>query len=73
MTRQEGLDAGQLAEAAMAEGEFAPLLGWLRNKVHRHGGRYEPGELVERATGRPLSAEDLLAYLRQTTSEAYAS
>lgn len=56
---------------AFARGEFAPLLGWLRENVHRHGRRYEASELVERATGRPLAADDLLAYLRESTQRAY--
>lgn len=58
-------------EAAFAEGSFSPLLDWLRRKVHHHGGRYTAGELLERATGRPLSSDDLLAYLRRTVSDAY--
>jgi carboxypeptidase Taq len=39
--------------AEMQRGEFGALLGWLRENIHRHGSRYEPDELVERATGRP--------------------
>lgn len=58
-------------EAAFAEGSFAPLLAWLRREVHHHGGRYPASELIERATGRPLSSDDLLAYLRQTVADAY--
>lgn len=68
-------DAAQEAlgpqEEAFARGEFAPLLDWLRRNVHEHGARYEASELIERATGRPLSAEPLLAYLRETTERAY--
>jgi hypothetical protein len=29
--------------AEMARGEFGALLGWLRENIHRHGSRYEPG------------------------------
>jgi carboxypeptidase Taq len=65
-----GRELGDL-EAAFAEGEFRPLLDWLRDKVHRHGSRYQAPELVERATGRPLAAADLLAYLRGTAQEVY--
>ncbi len=49
-------------EAAFAEGRFAPLLGWLRENVHRHGRRYLPPELIERATGEPPTARYLIAY-----------
>ena len=58
-------------EAAFAEGEFQPLLDWLRREIHCHGSRYEASELIERATGKPLSPDDLLSYLRQTTKEVY--
>ena len=36
-------------EWAFSRGDFSPLLGWLRDKVHAHGSRWEPAELVERA------------------------
>ncbi len=48
----------------LARGEFGALLGWLREHVHRHGRKYLPAELVERATGEPINARAYLAYLR---------
>ena len=51
-----------LAEG-FAEGQFAPLLTWLREQIHRHGRRYSPRQLCERVTGRPLSAEPLMRHL----------
>ncbi|MEE8523459.1 MAG: carboxypeptidase M32 [Thermoanaerobaculia bacterium] len=65
-------DLGDLEEA-FARGEFRSLLDWMRDRIHRHGGRYEAPELVERATGKPVAADDLLAYLRRTTEEVYGS
>ena len=59
-----GRDLGDL-DAAFARGEFAPLREWLRDKVHRHGQRYLPRELITRATGAPPSVEPLLAHLRR--------
>jgi len=53
-------------DAAFARGEFAPLLGWLRENVHAHGSLLEADELVRRATGRPLSPRD---YLDARTAE----
>ena len=38
-------------EEAFADGNFRTLREWLREKVHRHGKRYKPAELIERATG----------------------
>ena len=46
-----------------AEGQFAPLLAWLREQIHRHGRRSRPGQLCEQVTGRPLSAEPLMRHL----------
>jgi carboxypeptidase Taq len=51
-------------DSQFARGDFAPLLGWLRQNIHRHGKRYRAGELVKRVTGKELSAEPLLKHLR---------
>jgi carboxypeptidase Taq len=45
------------------EGEFGTLLGWLRENVYQPGRKYMAPELVERATGRPLSIEPYTHYL----------
>jgi carboxypeptidase Taq len=58
-------------ERSLEEGDFAPLLGWLRDRVHRHGSRYPPRELLERACGEPPSAEPFLAYLEGVAAEVY--
>ncbi len=52
-------------EAELARGQYAGLLGWLRDKVHRHGSRYSPQQLMEKATGEPTRAAGHLEYLRQ--------
>jgi carboxypeptidase Taq len=48
----------------LAEGKYAGLLGWLREKIHRHGRRYPSRELMLRATGEPLRADYFLDYLK---------
>jgi carboxypeptidase Taq len=45
------------------KGEFGTLLGWLRENVHRHGAKFTPSELVQRATGRDLTIEPYMSYL----------
>ncbi len=45
-------------------GDFRPLLGWLRTEVHGFGRQLESEPLVERATGRPVSADWLADSLR---------
>jgi carboxypeptidase Taq len=50
-------------DGSLAQGEFAPLRDWLRQKIHSQGRRYSAGELVQRVTGQPLSSSALLRYL----------
>ncbi|MCK6461021.1 MAG: carboxypeptidase M32 [Planctomycetes bacterium] len=63
-------DLGDL-EGAFARGEFAPLREWLAARIHRHGRRYPPAELIERATGAPPSPEPLLSHLERRAAEVY--
>jgi carboxypeptidase Taq len=51
-------------DAEFRSGRFQGLKGWLHDKIHRFGQRYRAGELCQRVTGRPLSHQPLLAYLR---------
>jgi len=53
------------------KGEFAPLLGWLRKKIHAEGRRYRPAELVERVTGKPPSPEPLIRQLSEKYGAVY--
>lgn len=53
----KGLD-GQIAK-----GQFAPLKRWLNKNIHAHGKRYRAGELCEKITGKPLSADPLMRHL----------
>jgi len=48
----------------LAAGQYGRLLGWMREKIHRHGRRYSPPELIERATGEPMRASYFLDYLK---------
>jgi carboxypeptidase Taq len=58
-------------EEEFARGEFAWLLGWLRENIHAQGRRYSALELVRRATGEELSPRALVAYLRQRYGMLY--
>ncbi|HEY7139426.1 MAG TPA: carboxypeptidase M32 [Methylomirabilota bacterium] len=50
-------------DAALAAGDAEPLLAFLRERVHRLGSLFSTRELVQRATGAPLSIEPLVAHL----------
>ena len=56
---------------ALAEGEFAPLLDWLRERIYHHGRKFLPQELVRQATGRALEPGPYLAYLRRKFGALY--
>jgi len=72
--------AAQLFEAAcrelaglpdcLARGDFAPLVGWLRPRVHETASREDTGRIIEQATGRGLSAEPYQRHLRRRYLEA---
>ena len=58
-------------EEEFARGNFLPLLDWLRQNIHQHGMRYRAADLVQVVTGKPLSHEPLMAYLRSKYGELY--
>jgi carboxypeptidase Taq len=57
--------------AQMAHGEFGSLHAWLREHLYRHGRKFTPDELVERATGGPMRIAPYIAYLRAKYGEIY--
>jgi carboxypeptidase Taq len=52
-------------ESAIARGEFAPLLAWLRTNVHGKGSLLGTAELIESATGQPLDGTLFVRHLRR--------
>jgi carboxypeptidase Taq len=64
---REDLDVDGLVR----EGEFEPIHDWMTEHVHRHGQRYETEELVEVATGEPLTADYFVDYAREKFGELY--
>lgn len=59
-------------ESQISQGDFSPLLNWLRQNIHRHGKRYDTNTLVQRVTGQPLSPDALIAYLRERYLPLYS-
>ncbi len=58
-------------EEQIACGEFAYLLNWQRDHVMAHGAKFTFPELCERATGKALSWEPTMTYLRTKYGEVY--
>ena len=47
----------------ISKGEFAPILAWLRDKIHRRGRLNTALEITKQATGEALSCGALLRHL----------
>ena len=47
------------------KGDFSELNNWLKEKVHKHGSVYKPGELIKNITGEELNSKYFLKYLRE--------
>jgi carboxypeptidase Taq len=55
----------------IAAGELAGLREWLREHVHRHGGKFESSELLQRVVGGPIEVGPFISYLKGKLSEVY--
>jgi len=53
------------------QGNFNELLTWLRAKVHIHGHKYDPQDLVQKVTGSKITPEPYVRYLTTKYSEIY--
>jgi carboxypeptidase Taq len=58
-------------EEEFGRGDFAWLLAWLREHIHRQGRRYSALDLVRRVTGEELSPRHLVDYLRNRYGNLY--
>jgi len=55
----------------IGRGDSAPVLAWLRDRIHRHGRVKSAGELVQEITGEPLDAGYFIDYLNGKYGELY--
>jgi len=53
------------------QGEFSALLTWLRQKIHVHGAKFEPQELVQRVTGSKIDPTAYVRYLQAKFGQIY--
>lgn len=68
---QSALEEHPQITREMENGDMKTLLCWLRRKVHCHGRKFKPAQLLQRATGAPLRLEPYLEYLRSTYGGVY--
>jgi carboxypeptidase Taq len=59
------------ASAGIGQGEFGELRRWLTENLYRHGRKFSPPELIQKATGSPLQVAPYIAYLRRKYGELY--
>jgi carboxypeptidase Taq len=55
----------------IAKGQFEAILGWMREHVHQYGRKFEPQEIMQKATGSKITPEPYMAYLNQKYGEIY--
>ena len=53
------------------KGKFEGLLGWLCEKIHRYGRKYDPQDLVQKATGSRIDSAPYVRYLTGKYSDIY--
>jgi carboxypeptidase Taq len=59
-------------EGKIESGDFAPIKGWLKNKVHRHGRRYPSLDaMFEDQLGEPLNPTYFITYLTNKYTDLY--
>ena len=44
-------------------GEFSTLRAWMRDRIYQHGSKFTAAEIVQRATGGPMTIDPYMDYL----------
>lgn len=55
----------------IAQGKFDTVLGWMQEQIHQYGSKYEPQELMLKATGSKITPEPYIEYLKTKYGEIY--
>jgi carboxypeptidase Taq len=58
-------------EATLIANDFKTIKAWLADKIHRHGGIYEPKELLMEVTGEPFNPQYYVDYLIAKATALY--
>jgi carboxypeptidase Taq len=65
------LNANPSIPDEIRQGQFGTLHGWLKENVYQHGSKFTANELVERATGGPLTIMPYIHYLQTKYGQLY--
>ncbi len=55
----------------IAQGNFGTLRGWLTQQLYQHGRKFTAPDLIQHATGQPLSIAPYIRHLRSKYGELY--
>lgn len=55
----------------IAKGNTSELLAWLRENIHQHGRLYEAEELCKRVTGKGLTIDPFIEYVKEKYGALY--
>jgi len=58
-------------DAQFAAGDFSALRRWLGERVHVHGRRHDPADLIRDVAGGPLDPGPYVTYLREKVEAVY--
>lgn len=58
-------------DVQIRKGKFDSLLGWLREKIHVFGHKYDPQDLVQRVTGSKIDSAPYVRYLTGKYNDIY--
>lgn len=53
------------------QGDFTTLHSWLKHNIYQQGRKFTAAEMMQRVTGKLLSTEPLLQYIRQKFGKLY--
>lgn len=59
-------------DAALAEGNYQPLLDWLTEHFYRHGRAFTANEILQQCSGQELHVQPYLDYLNTKFGDLYA-
>jgi carboxypeptidase Taq len=58
-------------EPLVASGNFAPILGWLSERIYQPGQSFTPKDLVTQVTGKPMQPDAWLRYAKTRYQKVY--
>ncbi len=58
-------------DAAVEQGDLAPVVAWLTERIYRHGAMYDPNVLLEKCCGAPFDPVFFLNYLEKKFADIY--